>query len=50
MHTQHAPLPFGTLSFRSHVMAVNRVEQRLRKVSAALDRAGVAYAVIGGNA
>jgi hypothetical protein len=31
-------------------MAVNRVEQRLRKVSAALDTAGVAYAVIGGNA
>jgi len=31
-------------------MAVDRVEQRLRKVTAALDEAGVAYAVIGGNA
>ena len=31
-------------------MAVSRVEQRLRRVSAALDGAGVAYAVIGGNA
>lgn len=31
-------------------MAVDRVEKRLRKVAAALDAAGVAYAVIGGNA
>lgn len=31
-------------------MAVNRVEQRLRKVTAALDAAGIPYAVIGGNA
>ena len=31
-------------------MAVDRVEKRLRKVSAALDAAGVPYAVIGGNA
>lgn len=38
------------LSFRSHVMAVDRVERRLRQVSAALDAAGIPYAVIGGNA
>ena len=31
-------------------MAVERVQQRLRKVTAALDAAGVAYAVVGGNA
>ncbi len=31
-------------------MAVERVEQRLRKVTAALNEAGIPYAVIGGNA
>lgn len=31
-------------------MAVDRVEKRLRRVCAALDAAGVRYAVIGGNA
>ena len=31
-------------------MAVDRVEKRLRKVTAALDAAAVPYAVIGGNA
>lgn len=31
-------------------MAMERVEQRLRKVTAALDDAGIRYAVIGGNA
>lgn len=31
-------------------MAVERVQQRLRKVAAALDSAGVRYAVVGGNA
>lgn len=31
-------------------MAVDRVERRLRRVTAALDEAGIAYAVIGGNA
>lgn len=36
--------------FHAHVMAVDRVEQRLRKVTAALDAAGVGYAVVGGNA
>jgi hypothetical protein len=37
-------------SFRGYVLAVDRVEKRLRKVTAALDAAGVKYAVIGGNA
>lgn len=31
-------------------MAMERVERRLRKVTAALDGAGIPYAVIGGNA
>ena len=31
-------------------MAVDRVEKRLRAVAAALDGAGVAYAIVGGNA
>ena len=31
-------------------MAVDRVEKRLRKVAAALEAAGIRYAVIGGNA
>lgn len=31
-------------------MAVDRVERRLRRVTAALDQAGIPYAVIGGNA
>lgn len=31
-------------------MAVDRVERRLRKVAAALDAAGIMYAVCGGNA
>ena len=39
-----------TGSFSSHVMAVDRVEKRLRRVTAALDAAAIRYAVIGGNA
>jgi hypothetical protein len=33
-----------------HIMAVERVQQRLKKVAAALDAAGIRYAVVGGNA
>src|SRR5947207_9229571 len=40
----------GALSYRAFVMAMEQVERRLRKVTAALDAAGVKYAVIGGNA
>ena len=39
-----------TPNYHAYVMAVERVEQRLRKVTAALDAAGVRYAVIGGHA
>src|SRR5215470_11276352 len=31
-------------------MAIDRVEKRLRRVAAALDAAGIPYAVVGGNA
>lgn len=37
-------------SFHDYIMAMNRVEQRLRTVTAALDAAGIDYAVVGGNA
>jgi hypothetical protein len=33
-----------------HVMAIERIQQRLRKVTAALDAAKIPYAVVGGNA
>jgi hypothetical protein len=33
-----------------HIMAVERVRQRLWKVTSALDAAGIRYAVVGGNA
>lgn len=38
------------MGLTSHIMAVERVQQRLRKVTTALDAAGVPYAVVGGNA
>ncbi len=38
------------ISFQSHVMAVDRVERRLRRVTSALDAAAVPYALVGGNA
>jgi hypothetical protein len=40
----------SVLSYKAFVMAMERVERRLRKVTAALDAAGIRYAVIGGNA
>lgn len=40
----------NVLSYRAFVMAMERVERRLRQVTAALDAAGIRYAVIGGNA
>ena len=43
-------LTVSELSFRAHVMAVDRVEKRLRRTAQALDAAGIKYAVIGGNA
>src|SRR5437773_584343 len=40
----------AALSYRAFIMAMEQVERRLRKVTAALDAAGIRYAVIGGNA
>ncbi|MCH8824081.1 MAG: nucleotidyltransferase family protein [Planctomycetes bacterium] len=40
----------SSTAYREYVMAVDRVEKRLRKVASALDEAGIKYAVIGGNA
>ncbi|HZZ44010.1 MAG TPA: nucleotidyltransferase family protein [Tepidisphaeraceae bacterium] len=40
----------GTLSYRAFVMAMERIERRLRQVTAALDAAEIPYAVVGGNA
>src|SRR5262249_54466646 len=37
-------------SFRDYAMAMERVERRLRKVTAALDAARIDYAVVCGNA
>jgi len=40
----------ASTSFRDYIMAVERVERRLREVTGALESAGIPYAVIGGNA
>ncbi len=40
----------STATFTAFVMAVDRVERRLKRVATALDQAGIRYAVIGGNA
>jgi hypothetical protein len=39
-----------SLAYTDFVMAMERVEQRLRRVTRALDNAGIPYAVVGGNA
>src|SRR5437660_4835157 len=41
---------YGPVSFERMVNAVEKVRERLLRAAAALDRAGVPYAVIGGNA
>lgn len=40
----------ASTGYSAFVMAMDRVEKRLRQVSAALDAAGIPYAVVGGNA
>jgi hypothetical protein len=37
-------------SYHDYIMAVERVESRLKRVASALNAAGIRYAVIGGNA
>src|SRR5205085_10709112 len=41
---------FGEDVLERMVLAVEKVRERLRRASAALDAAGIPYAVIGGNA
>jgi hypothetical protein len=45
-----AQIVFGPISFDKVVEAVEAVRQRLLRATAALEKAGVAYAVVGGNA
>jgi len=44
------PTKMASTGYSSFVMAMDRVEKRLRQVSAALDAEGIPYAVVGGNA
>src|SRR5437660_9926651 len=41
---------YGPVSFERMVNAVEKVRERLLRAAAALDKAGVPYAVVGGNA
>ncbi len=43
-------LPLGYSSWNRTLLAVEQVKDRLLRATAALERAGIAYAVIGGNA
>src|SRR5438445_2858089 len=43
-------LPLGEVSWERMIRAVEKVRERLNRATAALDKAGVPYAVIGGNA
>jgi hypothetical protein len=49
--TQEAPAsPVGPVSWERMIRAVEKVRERLRRAAAALEAAGVPYAVAGGNA
>ena len=50
MAAPKALLPLGEAVLERMVRAVEKVRERLRKVTAALEAGGVPYAVIGGNA
>src|SRR5947209_6716672 len=43
-------VPLGEVSWERMIRAVEKVRERLRRAAAALDAAGVPYAVAGGNA
>jgi hypothetical protein len=43
-------LPLGLQSWERTIRAVDRVRERLSRATAALEKAGIAYAVAGGNA
>ncbi|MBY0522143.1 MAG: nucleotidyltransferase family protein [Gemmataceae bacterium] len=45
-----AQSPIGEVSWERMIRAVERVRERMLRATAALDKAGIAYAVVGGNA
>src|SRR5207249_8900004 len=45
-----ADIVLGPVSWERMIRAVEKVRDRLRRASAALEKAGVPYAVVGGNA
>jgi len=45
-----ASIPLGSISWDRMIRAVEKVKERLQRAVAALEQAGVPYAVIGGNA
>jgi hypothetical protein len=45
-----AQVPLGDVSWERVIRAVEKVRERLLRAAAALERAGIPYAVIGGNA
>ena len=45
-----AGIPLGDVSWERMIRAVEKVKERLLRAAAALERAGIPYAVIGGNA
>src|SRR5436309_12914553 len=45
-----ASVPLGEVSWERMIRAVEKVRDRLLRATAALERAGVPYAVVGGNA
>src|SRR5207247_8254257 len=45
-----ASVPLGEVSWERMIRAVEKVRERLLRATAALEKAGVPYAVVGGNA
>src|SRR5271154_5536805 len=43
-------IPYGEVSWTRMIRAVEKVKERLLRAAAALEKAGVPYAVVGGNA
>jgi len=50
MSAANDPLILGPVSWERMIRAVEKVRERLLRATAALERAGVPYAVVGGNA
>jgi hypothetical protein len=50
VESSHKPATMGDVSWERMIRAVEKVRQRLRRAVAALEAAGIPYAVAGGNA